>query len=119
MLLYLLGAHARYLQVHREHERRPKPILGIFMDGEKVSSVCCIYIYIYYYIYMSVYILQSTFPAPDSHCRSEGEGGGGEAWSLTFFISHTVPICDGGLVEIVMLAHKFMSMTVPGMGPAQ
>ena len=34
LLLYLLGAHARRLQ--KQKDRRPKPILGVFMDGDKV-----------------------------------------------------------------------------------
>ena len=33
LLLYLLGAHARRIQLK---ERRTRPILGIFMDGDKV-----------------------------------------------------------------------------------
>ena len=54
--LYLLGAHARRLQMHKE--RRPKPILGMVLDGDKVfeyiyTSITS-YTYIYYAVYTSV-----------------------------------------------------------------
>ena len=66
--------------------------------------------YIFDAVYTSVhafkvYILQVQTVVADL------KGRGGKEWRLTYFVSPIVPLCDGGLVEVAGLIHKFLCMT--------
>ena len=98
LLLYLLGAQARQLQMHKERTQ-----LYIHQYYE---------LYLYIYILCCVYISVSliNFAGTGSHCRSEGEGSQRVVCNL-LRQGDATPLCEGGLVEMVELCHKFMSMT--------
>ena len=41
------------------------------------------------------------------------KGRGQKEWHLTLFVGKPLPVCAGGLLQMVELAHRFMCMTSP------
>ena len=71
-----------------------------------VVNICGIALYIYIIMCVCVNVnLQVQTAVADL------KGRGGKDWHLTLLIDDAIPLCDGGLVEVVGLSHKFLSMT--------